>query len=189
MAAERLKGAPVRWTKFMWAGAAALLLVPFVAMRFTSEINWGPMDFVVIGAMLAALCGIVELAVRHSANRPYRWAMALSAIGGFLVIWANLAVGIVGSEDNQFNALFFGIILVAIIASALVRLRPTAMAATMALTAAALLGALALGQMLGSDELWDTRPAEWVGVGLFAGIFLVAASLFRSAGDGSGEGG
>ena len=29
-----------------------LLLVPLVAMQFTDEVNWGPLDFVVAGVLL-----------------------------------------------------------------------------------------------------------------------------------------
>jgi len=42
-------GGGSRWTLPIWAGAAMLLSVPFVAMRFTSEVNWSASDFVVMG--------------------------------------------------------------------------------------------------------------------------------------------
>jgi hypothetical protein len=33
-------------------GTAAILLVPLVAMRFTREVNWGPLDFVAAAVLL-----------------------------------------------------------------------------------------------------------------------------------------
>ena len=169
------------WTRWMWGGAVALLLLPFVAMRFTAEVNWGALDFLVIGLMLAALCGLIELTVRRSSKGVYRWAMGLAAIGGFLVIWANLAVGIVASENNPYNLIFFGIVLAAIIAGFVVRARPGPMAKILAVTALAMPVAVAVGQMAGSDELHDTRIAEWIAVTMLAGVFALSAVLFRRA--------
>ena len=170
-----------KWTRWIWVGALVLLLIPFIAMRLTSEVNWTLGDFIFAGLMLAALCGTVELAVRRSSKAIYRWAIGLAALGAFAVIWVNLAVGIVASEDNDYNSVFMAIILLTVIASALVRLRARAMARILPVTAVALLVALGIGQFLGSDELHDTRLAEWTGVTLFAGMFAVSAMLFRDA--------
>ena len=169
------------WTRWLWAGALMLLLVPFVAMRVTSEVNWTLGDFIFAGLMLSALCGLVQLAVRRSSKATYRWAMALAALGGFAVIWVNLAVGIVASEDNTYNLIFFAIILATIAASAARRIKAGSMAKVLPVTGIALLVALGVGQMLGSDELHDTRIAEWIGVSVFAGLFALSAILFRRA--------
>lgn len=169
------------WTRWLWVGAVVLLLVPFIAMRVTSEVNWTLGDFIFAGLMLAALCGTVELAVRHSSKAIYRWAIALAGLGAFVVVWVNLAVGIVASEDNEYNVVFMAIILATVLASAFVRLRARAMARILPVTAVALLVALGVGQLLGSDELHNTRLAEWTGVTLFAGMFALSAMLFRDA--------
>lgn len=169
------------WTRWLWVGALVLLLVPFVAMRVTTEVNWSLGDFIFAALMLSALCGLVQLAVRRSSKATYRWAMALAALGGFAVIWVNLAVGIVASEDNPYNGVFMAIIVATAVASALVRLRPRAMARIVPVTAVSLLLALGIGQMLGSDERHDTRLAEWTGVTLFAGMFGASALLFRDS--------
>lgn len=170
-----------KWTRWLWVGAIVLLLIPFVAMRVTSEVDWTLGDFIFAGLMLAALCGTLELAVRRSSKAIYRWAIGLAALGCFAVVWVNLAVGIVASEDNEYNAVFMVIILATIIASALARLRARPMARILPVTAVALLVALGVGQFLGGDELHDTRLAEWTGVTLFAGMFAISAMLFRDA--------
>jgi hypothetical protein len=78
----------------MWGGAAALLALPALAMRFTTEVDWGPEDFLVFGIMLLVACIACELAVRLFARRMGR-CMAIAAIGiAFLLVWADLAVGI-----------------------------------------------------------------------------------------------
>jgi len=82
------------WRWLMWGGAAALLALPALAMRFTAEVDWGPEDFLVFGTMLLVACVACELAVRLIAGRIGRY-VAIAAIGlAFLLVWAELAVGI-----------------------------------------------------------------------------------------------
>ena len=54
VAGRRWKG----WRIAMWGTAAFLLLLPAVAMQFTSEVDWGPGDFMVMGVMLLTACGV-----------------------------------------------------------------------------------------------------------------------------------
>ncbi|MDC8753426.1 hypothetical protein OIK40_02080 [Erythrobacter sp. sf7] len=74
--------------------AGLLLAVPLVAMQFTGEVNWGPGDFIVMGAMLALLGTGIDIALRLPASFRLRAALAGLAIAGFLLVWAELAVGI-----------------------------------------------------------------------------------------------
>ena len=103
------------WRIIGWGGAAALLLTPLVAMQFTSEVDWSLADFVVMGAMMLAVGVPIELAVRASDSLAYRLGAALALITGFLLIWVNLAVGVIGNEDNPMNLMFFGVVVLAVI--------------------------------------------------------------------------
>lgn len=76
-----------------WSLAAALLLVPLVAMQFTREVAWGPMDFVIAAGLIGGAGAGLELAARL--RRPlWRILVALAALGLALLIWAELAVGV-----------------------------------------------------------------------------------------------
>ena len=86
-----------RWRLALWGTAALLLMVPAVAMQFTTEVNWTGSDFVVMGAMLAAACGAYDLATRLSRNTTYRAAFGIAVLTGFLLVWVNLAVGLIGA--------------------------------------------------------------------------------------------
>lgn len=73
------------WRLAPWIGAAALLTVPALAMRFApgAGVQWKALDFVVMGAMLAAACGAVELALRSlGATALAQVAAAAVALGG-----------------------------------------------------------------------------------------------------------
>ena len=88
------RGPGSAWRWLMWGGAVALLALPAVAMQFTAEVDWGPEDFLVFGTMLLVACVACELAVRLIASRAGR-LLAVAAIGlAFLLVWAELAVGI-----------------------------------------------------------------------------------------------
>jgi hypothetical protein len=170
-----------RRTLIIWGGAAGLLLLPFIAMRFTSEVNWGAADFLVMGIMLAVVCGIVELVVRLSGSWAYRLG-AFAAIGSaFLITWTNLAVGIVGSEDNPANRLYFGALLVGLMGAAIARFRARGMA--LAMTAAAVAVGLAfLAAVSGpTDEPNVSHWLELIATAIIVSPLLLSAWLFRKA--------
>jgi len=82
---------------FILLATAAILLVPLVAMQFTAEVRWTVGDFIVAGTLLAGTGIIFDLAMSNTRTRKTR-LVAAAAIGlAFLSIWAELAVGIVGS--------------------------------------------------------------------------------------------
>ena len=74
-----------------------LLLIPFIAMQFSNEVNWGPLDFVVMGVLLLITGLGGEWAWRKLKNSPYRVLILVAIIVVFLLIWAELAVGIFGT--------------------------------------------------------------------------------------------
>src|SRR5690606_28348499 len=119
--------------------AARLLALPALAMKFIpdSGVDWSAMDFVVMGAMLTVACGLYELGAWRSGNIAYRMGFALAVLAGFLTVWANLAVGMLGSENDMVNLMFAGVLFVAAIGALLSVLRPAGMALTMAATAVA----------------------------------------------------
>lgn len=82
-----------RVQRVLWV-TAAILLVPAVAMRFTNEVNWGPMDFAVAAVLLAGTGLVYELAVQRIGNRVHRIAGGLALAAGLLLAWAELAVGV-----------------------------------------------------------------------------------------------
>jgi hypothetical protein len=170
------------WRLVPWLGAAALLTVPALAMRFApaAGVDWSASDFLVIGAMLAIACGALELAMRASGSTAYRLA-ALVAVGtGFLTLWANLAVGLVGDEGNPLNWLFVGVLVVAAAGAALVRRRAGALAGAMLVTALAQV--TAAGVALAVTPAGPGRPVEMAALlGLFPVGWLLAAWLFRRA--------
>lgn len=165
-----------------WAGAAALLLLPLVAMQYTDEVQWTAFDFVIAGVMFLSVLIPWELANRASSSVAYRVGAGVTLGASFLIIWVGLAVGIVGSEDNAANLMFFGVLGVMVILGVVGGFRAQALfratLAAAALQVAA--GAVALIGNLGADG--PGWPMDVVGAtGFFTLAWLFAAGLFRRA--------
>lgn len=159
----------------VWALAAGLFLLPLVAMQFTDEVQWTTFDFLVWGVMLLVACGAYELVARMSPNRHYRLGAGVAIATGFLVFWANGAVGMIGSEDNAYNLLFLAAIAVGAAMALIAWFRPAGMARALYATAA-VHGVVALVALAAG---WDMRGAVF-SLG-FVLPYLFAAGLFRVA--------
>lgn len=125
------------WRVIGWGLAGGLLLLPFIAMQFTNEVNWTASDFVIAGVLIGGVGLLFELAVRRSRSWAYRAGVAGALAAGFMIIWANGAVGMIGDEDNAYNLLFIGVIGLALIGAVLTRFRAAGMAGAMAVAGAA----------------------------------------------------
>lgn len=177
-----------RLRPFIWGIAAALLLLPALAMRFTGEVDWDGADFVVMGLMLATACGLYELGAWLSGNTAYRAAFGIAVVAGFLTVWVNLAVGMFGSENHPLNLMFGAVLLLAALGALLAGFRAHGMAWAMGATAVAQLLAagtgLAVGVSVGMDEQGGPPLArEALLTACFALPWLASAMLFRKAAD------
>lgn len=76
---------------------AILLSIPFIAMQFTTEVNWSLFDFVVAGVLLLGTGLLCELVLRTIRKREYRLALVGAILLALVLIWIELAVGIFGS--------------------------------------------------------------------------------------------
>lgn len=78
-------------------GTGLILLVPLIAMQFTSGVNWGPEDFIVIGILLFGTGLGYVLAAQKVRSTEHRLILGAVLLGVLLLVWAELAVGIFGT--------------------------------------------------------------------------------------------
>ena len=71
-----------------------LLLIPFIAMQFTNEVNWELSDFIIGGALLLSTGFMLVLVMRKIKNTKYRIAISATLLLVLIFIWVELAVGI-----------------------------------------------------------------------------------------------
>lgn len=156
-----------------------ILLLLLVAMQFNKEMTWSPFDFILAGILLFGTGLAYESVAWKAGSTAYRVAMGVALAAALLLVWVNLAVGVIGSEDNPANLLFGGVLAVGIIGAIAARLRPHGMARTMLATALAqgLVPVIAL-------VIW--KPEMSVGVvgvfganAVFVLLWLASAWLFR----------
>jgi len=161
---------------------AVILVAPLVAMQFTDEVNWGLLDFIVMGFLLFSTGIAYVLISRISERIAYQIGVGVAVVAGFLLIWLNLAVGIIGSEDNPANLIYLGVLAITIIGAGISHLRPLGMARTMFITAIAQMLVPVIGLIFWRSSLEESPGL--VGVfglnAFFAVLFVISALLFRS---------
>jgi hypothetical protein len=77
---------------------AVLLLIPFTAMKFTGEVNWTPIDFIVAGVLLLGTGLMCEFVLRKVTSTGYRVALCGAILFALFLVWAELAVGLFGTR-------------------------------------------------------------------------------------------
>lgn len=76
---------------------AIVLLIPFIVMQFSNEVDWSLFDFVVMGVLLSATGLLIELVLRKVRQLKYRLLLCGVILAILFLVWAELAVGIFGT--------------------------------------------------------------------------------------------
>ena len=155
---------------------ACVLLIPFL-----TGAPWDETDYIVAGVLLFGTGVAFELVARNARTRSYRFATAIALGTALLLTWINLAVGIIGNENNPANLMYFGVVAVGFVGAVIARFKPHGMSRALfaTATAQALVPVIAL-------MIW--KPPITMGVVLVFGLnaffvmlFIGSALLFRHA--------
>ena len=71
-----------------------LLLIPLIGMAITDEINWSLFDFIIMGSLLISLSIGINFASNRANNLKNRVLYIGILVIIFMLIWAELAVGL-----------------------------------------------------------------------------------------------
>ena len=157
---------------------AFILLIPLLA-----EWAWTLFDFVFAGALIFGTGLTYVLVARKAGNIAYRAAVGVALAAAFILVWLTGAVGIIGSEDNPANVMYFGVLAVGIIGAIVARFRPHGMARALLVTALAQALVAVIALIIGLGSPWS--PPGVLGTlilnGFFAALFVGSALLFRDA--------
>lgn len=88
---------PVRRLLFPFLIAGLILSIPWIAMQFTDEVNWTPFDFAVMGGLF---CGVIltgDFILMRIRNRSSRILAMITLLVIAVLVWMELAVGILGT--------------------------------------------------------------------------------------------
>lgn len=167
---------------FVWAVVVALILLIPLAMLFTDEVQWN--EAVGYGVLLLAAGGAHELRQwLKTRDRVYRFAFGVGLAGVLFLGWVSGALGIIGSENQPENLMYWAVPAVLFIGSLLSHFKPRGMART--LFAAALVQFLipVVALIISPEVSWGNAGVIGVFVvnSIFAVFFAVSALLFRRA--------
>jgi hypothetical protein len=74
---------------------ALILSIPLIAMQFTEEVDWNIADFILMGTLIFITGMGIGFALKT--KNKYRYIIVGVILLGFLMLWAEMAVGIFGS--------------------------------------------------------------------------------------------
>lgn len=74
-----------------------LLLIPFIGTLFSSDVNWGVFDFIIMGGLLTLLGAGFKLVNTKTNNFKLRILFMVVLVFLFLAVWVELAVGVFSS--------------------------------------------------------------------------------------------
>ena len=116
-------------------------------------------------------------------NTKFKLAIGIALTAAFLLIWINLAVGIIGDSDNPANLLYIGVIAVALIGSIVARFRPKGMKRALIVTACAQALVPIIVLSFGMQQEGEIPPlGTFILLHVFFVVmFIISAMLFRSS--------
>ena len=74
----------------------SLLLIPFIAMQFTMEVNWAVGDFITAGMLLLATGVVYLIIMKKVKNIKVKISYVVAILALLSIVWIELAVGIFG---------------------------------------------------------------------------------------------
>lgn len=81
---------------FILLAVPILLLIPLIAMQFSTSIDWDVSDFAIMGILLLGTGLLCELVLRKVNSLKSKILLCCAVLLIFLFIWAELAIGILG---------------------------------------------------------------------------------------------
>jgi hypothetical protein len=153
---------------------ACILLLPVLAMQFTDEVAWDLVDFAVAGVLLFGAGLTYEVIARKGGTPAYRVAVGVAVATALVLIWMNLAVGLIGNEGNPANLMYVAVLAVGLFGAIIARFQPHGLARALFATAAAqmLVAVVALIAGFGFTLILN---------GFFAVLWVGSAALFQHA--------
>lgn len=158
-----------------------VLLVPLGAMQITDDVAWGFSDFAVAWVLMTSVGFTYKWLTKQRSDHTYRLAAGLALSTVFILIWGNLAVGLIGSEDNPANLMYWGVLVVGLSGAALARGEPNGMARALFVTAFAQALVPVLTLVIWKPAFSSGMLKAFAVNTFFVLLFVSAGLLFRHA--------
>lgn len=162
--------------------SALLLVIPLIAKFTLEDMKWSFFDFVAAWILFFSAGITYRLIARKMSNIIYRSALGLVIATALFLVWSNLAVGLIGNEDNPANWMFIGVLAIGFLGAIITRLQAKGMFRVMIAMVIAHGLIVAIALTAGIHLSPDSSVIEILGVNaLFATLWSGSALLFRNA--------
>ncbi len=162
--------------------AAFLLLVPLFAEMFLEGMDWGLFDFVAAWILLFGAGFTYRLIARKVNNINYKAATGVAVTTALFLVWSNLAVGLIGSEDNAANWMFVGVLALGLLGAIITRFQSKGMSKVLFSMALAHLLISIVALLAGLHLIPQSSIGKILGVnGFFAFLWIASGLLYRNA--------
>ena len=158
-----------------------VLLIPLAAMQFSDEVNWNTFDFAIAAVLLIGSGLAFKFVARKSCNFAYQVGVGVAVGSGLLLVWMNLAVGLIGSEDHPANTMYFAVLLLGFLGAICSRFRARGMSRALFATAIAQTLVPAVALLIWQPPLTMGVLQVFAVSTVFAVLFAGSALLFRHA--------
>lgn len=163
-------------------GAMLLMIFPLIAKISFEGFEWSGFDFFAAWILFFSAGLTYRLVARKMKNVMYRAAVGLAVITGLFLIWSNLAVGLIGNEDNPANGMYFGVIAIGFLGAIVVRFKPKGMMKVLLVLAVSHVLIAVIALVLRQDLAPESSLVEILSVnGFFLVLWTGSAMLFRNA--------
>lgn len=89
--------APALRSTLLYSIPLIIMSFPLIAMQLTNEVNWTISDFLVMGILLFSTVFTIDFVLKKVKTMKSRLILIFAIVILLVLVWAELAVGIVGS--------------------------------------------------------------------------------------------
>lgn len=89
--------APALRSTLLYSIPLIIMSFPLIAMQLTNEVNWTISDFLVMGILLFSTVFTIDFVLKKVKTLKSRLILIFAIVILLVLVWAELAVGIVGS--------------------------------------------------------------------------------------------
>ena len=89
--------APALRSTLLYSIPIIILSFPLIAMQLTNEVSWTISDFLVMGILLFSTVFTIDFVLKKVKTMKSRLILIFAIVILLVLVWAELAVGIVGS--------------------------------------------------------------------------------------------
>ena len=160
-----------------------ILMLPLMGNMFVEGFDWSPFDFVICGGVLFAAGATFDVVSRQRRSHSYKTAVGIACLAGFLSLWINGAVGVIGDDETANLMLVVVPFCLGLVGAAMSQLQPRGMSRTMFAMAAAqaVIPVIALAWVPVAEYSPGVAPVMLLNL-FWVASWLAAGMLFRQSG-------